>query len=1110
MLEDAREEMPSGVVSREAQLARRIMDRAEASRVEAAMRRRQAAITILRRDALEDSLAAMRQDGATFLDGMTALLVGSHQRFAGSRKSASARFAGIMKEYSGGVARDLDRIEGAAELLRGDRAFGEQVLREMLQPGATGDGTARQVADVFSSWLERNRQRLNEAGANIGRLDGYAPQSHDAAKLLAAGETAWIEHMLPRLDWERSLGGELGNDWRQGAPEYNVPKRKGESDEHFAVRVEDAKTRHALAVKKWEERKPKYELPKRRAWESDDAFDARVERAKVRHSESLTAWNDRKPEYKEPARRGESDEDYTSRVAVEEGEHKRAIVKWEENRDYVLGMQRRTALAEIWTTIVTGRDRKLTLREQGIMFRRPGSIARGMEKERVLHFRDADAAIEYHREYGRGHIGDAVLGQLSAGARKLALMETFGPNPEAMIGSLLEAEIRRLREAPAEAIRQAVGGDTARKLERVEAEYADAAGRGDDAAAARARATLESTLAGVRGAEISKIQKAWTGDGHGRLANYYKALSGESSSPVNVNMARMAAGARGVISMAKLGGAVLSAFADVFVKAANLRHNGENLLSAWRLAFDMRLERLASPEQKELGRALGVYSEGFLRDLHDRFGMLEGDPGGGMSRWMNTFFRYSGLDAWTEGHKAAYTHYLSNRLAEHAETPFRELDEHMAASLRRHGLEDRWDLMRRLVQVGPDGRHYVVPERAFDLGDADVEHLLRESYSDSGRPHYVEPSLRTESDGEFLARVESAKKRYGEATKKWEGREPKYEEPIRRDDESDERFATRVERAKERHTKSTVEWKGKQPKYVEPERLNKEKAEDFAIRVEKAKAKHADAVATWEAGRARELDRLRRDLVTDVMGYYADETRYAVLEPDEKTRALMYQGTRPGTVVGEVLRSVLQFKSFSAVYGQRFLREMRWQQAGHEQRILADMPGMVHAVAGSVLMGYVAMTAKDLAKGRQPRDPMKPETWMAAAVQSGGLGIFGDYFLGVKNRFGSEAASALLGPLPTLASQVLPISGQLVRGEFEGAGEDALRLGINNTPFINLWYTRGALDYLLLFHIREALSPGTLARSERKLREEYNQTYLQLGPVDLTPSKVVRRGGGFR
>lgn len=907
MLEDARAEMPSGVVSREAQLARRIMDRAEASRVEAAMRRRQAAITILRRDALEDSLAVMRQDGASFLDGMTALLVGSHQRFAGSRKSASARFAGIMKEYSGGLARDLDRIEGAAELLRGDRAFGEQVLREMLQPGATGDGTARQVADVFSSWLERNRQRLNEAGANIGRLDGYAPQSHDAAKLLAAGETAWIEHMLPRLDWERSF-----------------PEVTGAGE-------------------------------------------------------------------------------------------------------------RRELLADVWTTIVTGRDRRVTARERGETFRRPGSIARGMERERVLHFRDADAAIEYHREFGRGHIGDAVLGQLSAGARKLALMETFGPNPEAMIGSLLEAEIRRLREAPAEAIRQAAGGDTARKLERVEAEYADAAGRGDDAAAARARATLESTLAGVRGAEISRIQKAWTGDGHGRLANYYKALSGESSSPVNVSMARMAAGARGVISMAKLGGAVLSAFADVFVKAANLRHNGENLLSAWRLGFDMRLERLQSPEKKELGRALGVYADGFVRNLHDRFGMLEGDPGGGMTRWMNTFFRYSGLDAWTEGHKAAYTHYLSNRLAEHAETPFRELDAHMAANLRRHGLEDRWDLMRRLVQVGPDGRRYVVPERAFDLGDADVEHLLRGAWDESGRPGYREPRKASgESDAEFAARAALAE------------------------------------------------------------------------------ARHADAVATWEAGRARELDRLRRDLATDVMGYYADETRYAVLEPDEKTRALMYQGTRPGTVVGEVLRSVLQFKSFSAVYGQRFLREMRWQQAGHEQRILADMPGMVHAVAGSVLMGYVAMTAKDLAKGRQPRDPMKPETWMAAAVQSGGLGIFGDYALGVKNRFGSEAASALLGPLPTLASQVLPISGQLVRGELEGAGEDALRLGINSTPFINLWYTRGALDYLLLFHIREALSPGTLARSERKLREEYNQTYLQLGPVDLTPSHLVRRGGGFR
>ena len=73
-----------------------------------------------------------------------------------------------------------------------------------------------------------------------------------------------------------------------------------------------------------------------------------------------------------------------------------------------------------------------------------------------------------------------------------------------------------------------------------------------------------------------------------------------------------------------------------------------------------------------------------------------------------------------------------------------------------------------------------------------------------------------------------------------------------------------------------------------------------------------------------------------------------------------------------------------------------------------------------------------------------------------------------------------------------------------------MRWTVDNAPFVNLWYTRGALDYLLFFHLREALSPGTLKRAERKLKEEFNQGYFKIGGLDLTPSHNIRKGGGFR
>lgn len=37
-----------------------------------------------------------------------------------------------------------------------------------------------------------------------------------------------------------------------------------------------------------------------------------------------------------------------------------------------------------------------------------------------------------------------------------------------------------------------------------------------------------------------------------------------------------------------------------------------------------------------------------------------------MSRWMDTFFRLSGLEAWTEGHRSSYAFTLSGMLADAA------------------------------------------------------------------------------------------------------------------------------------------------------------------------------------------------------------------------------------------------------------------------------------------------------------------------------------------------------------------------------------------------------------------------------------------------------------
>ena len=53
----------------------------------------------------------------------------------------------------------------------------------------------------------------------------------------------------------------------------------------------------------------------------------------------------------------------------------------------------REVLADIWTTITTGRDNTISAREKGD-FSGPRNLARSLARHRVLHFRDPDHAID--------------------------------------------------------------------------------------------------------------------------------------------------------------------------------------------------------------------------------------------------------------------------------------------------------------------------------------------------------------------------------------------------------------------------------------------------------------------------------------------------------------------------------------------------------------------------------------------------------------------------------------------------------------------------------------------------------------------------------------------
>jgi hypothetical protein len=232
-----------------------------------------------------------------------------------------------------------------------------------------------------------------------------------------------------------------------------------------------------------------------------------------------------------------------------------------------------------------------------------------------------------------------------------------------------------------------------------------------------------------------------------------------------------------------------------------------------------------------------------------------------------------------------------------------------------------------------------------------------------------------------------------------------------------------------------------------------------------------------------------------------DRAHHAVLEPSARTRAWMLRGTKPGTVPGEFLRYVGQFKSFSVsmvqstlgreVYGRGYDSVGEYLKNGR-----GDMVGLAYMVGLYGLLGYGAMAAKDLLKGRTPRDPLDPRTMAAAMAQGGGLGLYGDFLFGEYSRMGRTFTASLAGPVIGNLDTLTDLWTRIRNGDDLAAA--SFKALIDNTPFLNLYWARPTLDYLVLYHIQEALNPGFLRRMEKRIERENGQSFV------LPPSQVVR------
>lgn len=220
---------------------------AERTKVAAALQRRHAALNILVRDRLDQSINSLRASGLSPKKALLAIVEGTQRGVEGGRNSISALNGAYEARYLGGLFADLQANRPHLIHALRDKRMDADIMREMAElreggrPGVTGNEDARYVARLFATYAEMSRADLNRLGASIGKLDGWSgAQTHDDVKMIAAGKEAWIASVLPKLDLARTFpdagsGKEIEDALAgiydtivTGLPNKTTPKEKGQ------------------------------------------------------------------------------------------------------------------------------------------------------------------------------------------------------------------------------------------------------------------------------------------------------------------------------------------------------------------------------------------------------------------------------------------------------------------------------------------------------------------------------------------------------------------------------------------------------------------------------------------------------------------------------------------------------------------------------------------------------------------------------------------------------------------------------------------------------------------------------------------------------------------
>lgn len=240
--------------------------------------------------------------------------------------------------------------------------------------------------------------------------------------------------------------------------------------------------------------------------------------------------------------------------------------------------------------------------------------------------------------------------------------------------------------------------------------------------------------------------------------------------------------------------------------------------------------------------------------------------------------------------------------------------------------------------------------------------------------------------------------------------------------------------------------------------------------------------------------KVRDEVASQFQAHLLDEQGMAVVEAGLRERTLMNAGQRKGTGVGEIFKSMLQFKSFSAAFLLRHgSRAMSQPTLGSKAKYLGSLFVM------TTLLGGLVVQLKELANGNDPltvwdsEDPYKGIDFLKrSVVAGGGLPFLGDILVAGTDTSGRDAGDFIAGPFGADFKKILGLTvgkaTQASNGVETNFGNEAFKFVKSKIPAQNLWYTKAAINRMIFDGMQDIIAPNYREKLLKKAEHQHGRT----------------------